>query len=87
MKWYNFLIKNGKGKIAMENVIKGWHTCFCCNNEFEWEHELRIIPYQVRKVPNLKADAYAIGNANGTVQYEVICQCPHCGIKNKFLYD
>ncbi len=71
----------------MEDIIKGRHTCFFCNWTFEWESELRVVNFMVRKIPEVKAEAYAIGKENGKTQFEIVCRCPECSIKNKFTYE
>ena len=71
----------------MKDTIKGYHTCFFCNYEFEWAKELVTIPYQAQRVPEVIADVYAIGKNEGETTFEVICICPKCRIKNKFIHE
>ena len=71
----------------MKNIIEGNHSCFYCNYKFEWEAELKVVPFQVRALPEVRADVYAIGQENGETQFEVVCKCPKCGLKNKFKHE
>ena len=71
----------------MDNIIKSYHSCFQCNYEFEWEAVLKESPFEARKLAEIRADVYAIGKENNKIKYEMVCACPKCKIKNKFIYE
>ena len=52
--------------------MKGNDKCFDCGATFEWGD-----------VP--RADITAIGRENDKVKWEVLCTCPKCGTKNKYI--
>lgn len=67
--------------------IIGTNNCYVCGNELNWEKMQDIRPGQMISFtpPEVDADAVAIGkNEDGTIKFEIICECPRCRSKNKF---
>lgn len=67
--------------------ISGTNDCYVCGNKLNWEKIQDGRPGQIISFtpPEVNADAVAIGkNEDGTVEFEIICECPRCRSKNKF---
>lgn len=67
--------------------IKGIEECFVCGTTIEWEYvpsprKNQIIVYEVS---GAKPDITAIGKEDGKTKIEVVCTCPSCKIKNKYI--
>ena len=67
--------------------VKGIDECFACGATLDWEYipsprNGQIITYMV---PDVKADITAIGREDNKIKLEVLCTCPKCGIKNKYI--
>ncbi len=67
--------------------VKGIDECFVCGATMDWEYiqsprNGQIITYMV---PDVKADITAIGREDDKIKLEVLCTCPKCGIKNKYI--
>ena len=67
--------------------VKGIDECFVCGATMDWEYipsprNGQVITYMV---PDVKADITAIGREDDKIKLEVLCTCPKCGIKNKYI--
>nr|DAW41278.1 MAG TPA: hydrogenase/urease nickel incorporation protein [Caudoviricetes sp.] len=67
--------------------MKGNDKCFDCGATFEWGDVPRARNGQViaYMIPDVRADITAIGRENDKVKWEVLCTCPKCGTKNKYI--
>ena len=68
--------------------ICGTDECYVCGKILNWEKTKDVKSGQVvvYNLPEISADAYAVGkNEDGTVLFEIICTCPKCKSKNKFM--
>lgn len=69
----------------MENYIKGFHECYCCGYEFEWEAEINPVYFLARCKAEVSVSFEAVGKEdNGNVKFEFVGICPKCGVKNRF---
>ena len=67
--------------------VKGIDECFVCGATMDQEYipsprNGQIITYMV---PDVKADITAIGREDDKIKLEVLCTCPKCGTKNKYI--
>lgn len=69
--------------------ITGTDVCYVCGENINWEYIPRDTSRRVSDVymiSDIMADVTAIGKKeDGKIQVEIICKCPACGIKNKYL--
>lgn len=68
-------------------IIQGRSECVQCEKKFDWQSQ--IIggdSGSFKGVGNYaSAQAYAIKrNPDGTIDYEIKCQCPFCNVYNKY---
>ncbi|MCU9815848.1 carbon monoxide dehydrogenase [Paraclostridium sp. AKS73] len=68
--------------------INGENKCFQCGKLIKWYSYTRNSEHKFGVMNSIEAEVIAIGsymssNGNST-KYEVIVECKHCGIKNKF---
>ena len=67
--------------------IKGTDECFLCGATLNWEYipSPRNGQVVVFEYPDVRADVTAIGQEGDEIKIEVLCTCPRCGIKNKYI--
>lgn len=67
--------------------IEGTDECFACGRSFNWGYipsarNGQIVTYIA---PDVRADITAIGKEDNKIKVEVVCTCPVCGIRNKYI--
>ena len=72
----------------MAREISGIDVCYMCGKYISWQYIPKPTPGQVNvyRISGIRADVTAIGKDEvGQIQAEIICECPSCGMKNKYL--
>lgn len=85
--WRNVVVYGWKGD---NMIITGYDKCYNCGNNIKWG-TTPIVPVGsviAYNVPENTAEAIAIDkNADGTVKFEITCQCKKCGVRNKYVVN
>lgn len=67
--------------------LSGIDECYVCGKILKWTKvaDAERGSMVVYEVPELKANAFAIGkNDAGSIEFEIECTCPKCRTINKF---